>query len=283
MLSETGPAPYTRIPPAELRPAPMPGEQTREICQEPARIECRRNRSAHRRRCALHSIKGGHDGPADAGAGRLRPGQPARRETRGGTGRPDGVGGPRRCRPTCARGRRLGARGQPAVLAIPRSRIAGGTAYSGQGRRHPLHRHRRKCPAVAGQPGVPGHPGGPRGRRADRGSRDMAHPYAIAEGGEKADWTSQDDSVPMAPGSDEGIELAGPVGSADQAGPPRLRLPDVRAGAADRRGRIARRPPPPHRRTVVAVQCRGRDKPARVEPRAVVGQADRRRRARAIG
>ncbi|MDG5483524.1 CaiB/BaiF CoA-transferase family protein [Mycolicibacterium gadium] len=34
MLSETGPAPYTGIPAAELRPAPMPGEQTRRICQE---------------------------------------------------------------------------------------------------------------------------------------------------------------------------------------------------------------------------------------------------------
>ncbi|MFG1935201.1 CaiB/BaiF CoA transferase family protein [Mycobacterium sp. NPDC048908] len=34
MPSETGPAPYTRIPPAELRPAPMPGEHTREICQK---------------------------------------------------------------------------------------------------------------------------------------------------------------------------------------------------------------------------------------------------------
>lgn len=33
MPSETGPAPYTHIPPAELRPAPMPGEQTREVCQ----------------------------------------------------------------------------------------------------------------------------------------------------------------------------------------------------------------------------------------------------------
>jgi crotonobetainyl-CoA:carnitine CoA-transferase CaiB-like acyl-CoA transferase len=34
MLSETGPAPYTRIPAAELRPAPMPGDQTRQICGE---------------------------------------------------------------------------------------------------------------------------------------------------------------------------------------------------------------------------------------------------------
>jgi crotonobetainyl-CoA:carnitine CoA-transferase CaiB-like acyl-CoA transferase len=33
MPSETGPAPYTSIPPAEFRPAPTPGEQTREICQ----------------------------------------------------------------------------------------------------------------------------------------------------------------------------------------------------------------------------------------------------------
>jgi crotonobetainyl-CoA:carnitine CoA-transferase CaiB-like acyl-CoA transferase len=34
MPTETGPAPYTEIPPAELRPAPMPGEHTREICQK---------------------------------------------------------------------------------------------------------------------------------------------------------------------------------------------------------------------------------------------------------
>jgi crotonobetainyl-CoA:carnitine CoA-transferase CaiB-like acyl-CoA transferase len=33
MPSETGPAPYTNIPRAELRPAPVPGEQTREICR----------------------------------------------------------------------------------------------------------------------------------------------------------------------------------------------------------------------------------------------------------
>jgi crotonobetainyl-CoA:carnitine CoA-transferase CaiB-like acyl-CoA transferase len=34
MTTETGPAPYCHIPPAELRPAPMPGEHTREICQK---------------------------------------------------------------------------------------------------------------------------------------------------------------------------------------------------------------------------------------------------------
>ncbi len=34
MPSETGPAPYLHIPPAEFRPAPMPGEHTREICQK---------------------------------------------------------------------------------------------------------------------------------------------------------------------------------------------------------------------------------------------------------
>jgi crotonobetainyl-CoA:carnitine CoA-transferase CaiB-like acyl-CoA transferase len=34
MPTETGPAPYLHIPPAELRPAPMPGEHTREICQK---------------------------------------------------------------------------------------------------------------------------------------------------------------------------------------------------------------------------------------------------------
>ena len=34
MPAETGPAPYLHIAPAELRPAPMPGEHTREICQK---------------------------------------------------------------------------------------------------------------------------------------------------------------------------------------------------------------------------------------------------------
>jgi crotonobetainyl-CoA:carnitine CoA-transferase CaiB-like acyl-CoA transferase len=32
--SEAGPAPYTNIPPAEFRPAPTPGQHTREICQK---------------------------------------------------------------------------------------------------------------------------------------------------------------------------------------------------------------------------------------------------------
>jgi crotonobetainyl-CoA:carnitine CoA-transferase CaiB-like acyl-CoA transferase len=34
MPTETRPAPYRHIPPAELRPAPMPGEHTREICHK---------------------------------------------------------------------------------------------------------------------------------------------------------------------------------------------------------------------------------------------------------
>jgi crotonobetainyl-CoA:carnitine CoA-transferase CaiB-like acyl-CoA transferase len=34
MPTETSPAPYLHILPAELRPAPMPGEHTREICQK---------------------------------------------------------------------------------------------------------------------------------------------------------------------------------------------------------------------------------------------------------
>ncbi len=37
--SETGPAPFRNIPPAELRPAPMPGEHTREVCQKPLGLD----------------------------------------------------------------------------------------------------------------------------------------------------------------------------------------------------------------------------------------------------
>jgi crotonobetainyl-CoA:carnitine CoA-transferase CaiB-like acyl-CoA transferase len=41
MPSETGPAPYLHIPPAELRPAPIPGEHTREICQKVLAMDAR--------------------------------------------------------------------------------------------------------------------------------------------------------------------------------------------------------------------------------------------------
>jgi crotonobetainyl-CoA:carnitine CoA-transferase CaiB-like acyl-CoA transferase len=34
MPTETRPAPYRHIPPARLRPAPMPGEHTRDICHK---------------------------------------------------------------------------------------------------------------------------------------------------------------------------------------------------------------------------------------------------------
>jgi crotonobetainyl-CoA:carnitine CoA-transferase CaiB-like acyl-CoA transferase len=34
MPAETGPAPFTNIPPAEFRPAPMPGQHTGEICHK---------------------------------------------------------------------------------------------------------------------------------------------------------------------------------------------------------------------------------------------------------
>lgn len=32
--AETGPAPFRNIPPAEMRPAPEPGEHSREVCQK---------------------------------------------------------------------------------------------------------------------------------------------------------------------------------------------------------------------------------------------------------
>jgi crotonobetainyl-CoA:carnitine CoA-transferase CaiB-like acyl-CoA transferase len=39
--SETGPAPYTNIPPAEFRPAPTPGQHTREIAQKVLAMDAR--------------------------------------------------------------------------------------------------------------------------------------------------------------------------------------------------------------------------------------------------
>ncbi|MCV7279066.1 CoA transferase [Mycolicibacterium flavescens] len=38
LLSETGPAPFADIPPAQLRPAPTPGEHTRQLCGELLRM-----------------------------------------------------------------------------------------------------------------------------------------------------------------------------------------------------------------------------------------------------
>ena len=54
MPTETGPAPYAHIPRAELRPAPMPGEHTREICQKLLGIDSRGDRPPDRRRRVVH-------------------------------------------------------------------------------------------------------------------------------------------------------------------------------------------------------------------------------------
>ena len=54
MPSETSPAPYRHIPPADLRPAPMPGEHTREICHNVLALRHRGNRPPDRRGRAVH-------------------------------------------------------------------------------------------------------------------------------------------------------------------------------------------------------------------------------------
>ena len=195
----------------------------------------------------------------DAGAHRLRPGQPARRPSRRGTGRPDGGGRPRRRRSAGARGRRLRPRRQRAVLALPRSRAAAGAAHPR--RQDAATRYTGiggNVPQIAGQPGVPGHPGGPRRRRADRRRRNLAHPNAIARPRRQAGLDE-----PGRVGADRrGRRRRRADGRArrapDQAGPAGVCLSDVRAGAADRGGRVAGRAPPPHRRAVGAVQRGGR-------------------------
>ena len=61
MPTETSPSLYAHIPRAELRPAPMPGEHTREICQKLLALRHRRDRPADRRGRAVHPA-----GPSDA-------------------------------------------------------------------------------------------------------------------------------------------------------------------------------------------------------------------------
>ena len=58
--------------------------------------------------------------------------------------------------------------------------------------------------------------------------------------GAKPDWTSQDETVPMAEGADEGVPMAGPAEIRIKLDRPGLRLSDVRAGPANRGGRVGR-------------------------------------------
>ena len=88
--------------------------------------------------------------------------------------------------------------------------------------------------------------------------------------GLKPDWTSEDESVPVRRGRQREPADGGARGTADQPGPARLRLPAVRAGAADHGGGVARRPPQAYRRAVVAVQRCGAYQPARLEPNTAV-------------
>ena len=214
--------------------------------------------------------------PQDAGADRLRPGQPTRRQPRGGACRPDGGGRPRRRGSSRARGRRLGPRGQSAVVALSRSGTAAGTAYSAQkdaatrytgiGGNVPQTLVNQACLDIqAGRSDV----------GADRRGRNMAHPQAIARR-RRQSRTGRSRTTPCRSpkASDEGIELAGSRRLAHQAGPTRLCLSDVRAGAADRGGRVVGRPPAPNRRAVVAVQRGGRDNPHAWSRERVVGRRD---------
>ncbi len=95
--------------------------------------------------------------------------------------------------------------------------------------------------------------------------------------------TKQDESVAPAPGSDDEFQMAGPGEIAHPPGPAGLRVPDVRAGAADRGGCHPQRAPAAHRRAVGAVQRGGRRQPARLEPGGADRRGDLRSRARRTG
>ena len=129
MPSETSPAPYRHIPPRRTAArADARRAHPRDLPEAPGPRH-RGNRPPDRRGRACSpgdqpTHRGlDHDNAQDAGARRLRTGQPARREPERRTDRPDGGGGPRRRRPAGAGGRRLRTRRQPAVVALPRSRV----------------------------------------------------------------------------------------------------------------------------------------------------------------
>ena len=74
-------------------------------------------------------------------------------------------------------------------------------------------------------------------RCSSRAPRRGAPDQGTATGG-KLDWTKEDESVPVPQGAEDSSRWR-PAGDPDQAGPAGLRLPDVRAGAAHRRGETA--------------------------------------------
>ena len=264
MPTETGPAPYPHIPRAELRPAPMPGEHTRDICQkllglDPEEID----------RLIADGVLFTAYRPKKAEA-RFMPSTPGRRcwsatarstsatKIPASNRRPDGGGRARGRRPAGAGGGRRGARRQPAVVALPRSGTAARAASSAP---------RTPPPATPGSAAMCRRRWSTRRawtsrqaarRRADRRRGNLAHPNATARSGTKPRLDEAGRVGAVAPRRRR-RRADGRAGElTHRPGPARLRLSAVRAGGADRRGGVAGRSPQPHRRTVVAVQRCGR-------------------------
>ena len=126
--------------------------------------------------------------PQNARPGRLRPGQRTRRRPERRARRPDGAGRACRRRSPGPGGRRLGSHRQPAVVAVPQPRTACRTTNPRLPRGEPLHRHRRKRAAVAGQSGLPRHYAGQGRHGADRRRRVAGAPGRRYVPGE-ASWT----------------------------------------------------------------------------------------------
>ena len=186
MPTETDSGAVRHIPRADLRPAPMPGEHTREICQKLLCLDTDEidrliadgvlftsaNPTTPRTRFMTAPRT-----PVLVGYGQVNQldENPGDR-----TDRPDGGGGARGRRPPRPAGRRLRAHRQHPVLALPRPRPPARAAHQRRRGNHPLHGRRRQCAADIGQQGVPGHPGRPRRYCSDRGRRNLSHPNAIA-------------------------------------------------------------------------------------------------------
>ena len=92
--------------------------------------------------------------------------------------------------------------------------------------------------------------------------------------GAKPDWTSQDESVPMAEGADDGVPMAGPAEIRIKLDRPAYVYPMFEQALRIAAGGVCGRTPAPHRRAVVAVQRGGGEESARVEPRAVGAAPD---------
>ena len=189
MPTEQRPAPSRHIPDAELRPAPMPGEHTRQVCRDRLGLE-----DAEIDRLIADGVLFSWTEPDRSTESKPIMTIDPRTPVLVGYGQVNQHDERPRVEPVDLMVAAARAAADPRVLeAVDSVRIVNLLSWryrdaglllaqriSAANAEHAVHRHRRERAAVAGESGLPGHPGGQRRRRTHRGRRDVAHPHSRA-------------------------------------------------------------------------------------------------------